>query len=112
MVKIEPFTIIENIISILLKKIKNPPTSIEELKFDLVEIRNEIYISNVTKAYWDYVSDELKILLKQKRNIPIKHTLWRILKNIYHEYRHAIIDRKIKKHTLKQKKMYTLLLNN
>lgn len=96
-VKPEIFTIIENIISVILKKIKNPPKNIEDLKFDLAEIRNEIYISRTVDAYWDYSSDELKILLKNHQNMPRENVLWRTLKNIYHEYRHAIIDRKIKK---------------
>ena len=96
-VKILTLTPFENLLYILQTAITSHPQNIKELLALVEETKDEIYISAKTDAYYDYGNNKLKIILKQKKNIDEKHSIWMLLKNTYHEYKHTILEKLVKK---------------
>lgn len=58
------------------------------------DIKDELYFNKSTIAYYDYLNHKLRVLLDivQKHSYNKEQYLWLLLKTVYHEYKHAIIN--------------------
>ena len=95
-VEILPLTSIENITEIIFTNLTNYFNKKEILLFTLQTIKAELIINKITDACYNYANNKLKIIIKNNANMNNNHFKWRLIKNIYHEYKHAIIDKKVK----------------
>ena len=111
-VEILPLTSLENITEIILTNLRNKPNNLEEFLTAIYSIKNEISINNTTDAYYNYRSNKLKILIKNKHKLNEKHFTWRLIKNIYHEYKHAIVEKLIKKPYIETKEALIFAIEN
>ena len=96
-VEILPLTSIENIVEIILTNLKVYLKEKESLIYTLECIKSELYINKTNDAYYNYVSNKLKILIKNNKGTNDIHFIWKLIKNIYHEYKHAILEKLVKK---------------
>jgi len=111
-VEILPLTSIENIAEIISTNLKTHPNNIEDLIYTLQTIKAELYINKTNDAYYNYASNKLKILIKNRTNLNELHFTWRLIKNIYHEYKHALLEKLIKKPYIETKEDLIFAIEN
>lgn len=96
-VEVLALTPIENVINIILTGLNNHSKKLNEIIIVLEDIIDELHLNKINEAYYMTKINRLKILLKREPNISEKQYIWSLLINIYHEFKHAIIAKLIKK---------------
>lgn len=92
-----PLTSLENIIDIILTPLKSHPKNLKDLIFILRDTKNYLQANKNLDAYYDFESNELKILIKNHTKQEEAHFIWNLIKRIYHEYHHVILEKTFKK---------------
>ena len=111
-VDVLPLTSLENIAEIISTNLKIKPRNLDELISTLESIKNELYINKKIDAYYNYMSNKLKIIIKNKNKVNETCFIWKLIKNIYHEYRHALVEKLLKKPYIETKEDLIFAIEN
>lgn len=107
-----PLTSLENIVEIISTNLKIKPRNLEELISTLESIKDDLYINKTTDACYNYMSNKLKIIIKNKNKLNETHFIWGLIKNIYHEYKHALVEKLLKKPYIETKEDLIFAIEN
>ena len=98
-IEVEHLTLtpLENVINIILTGLKKNPRNLNEIIIVLEDIIDELQLNKTNDAYYTNGINRLKVLIKRAPNISENQYIWSLIINIYHEFKHAIIAKLIKK---------------
>lgn len=98
-IEVEHLTLtpLENVINIILTGFKKNPRNLNEIIIVLEDIIDELQLNKINDAYYTNGINRLKVLIKRAPNISENQYIWSLIINIYHEFKHAIIAKLIKK---------------